>query len=495
MRKFRKFYVAVLLLLLLGAGVLFLRHRENSGSEPVVTAGETQEESSATVEESGTQEDAARWVYGHPEDKGTGRYSRLGRRGQAVRAETEAGDAGEERKTLHEDMVWIASDIHYYSPELTDYGAAFRARLDRDDGKDITDIDRILDLWIEEVLRERPGTVALLGDLTLDGESVNHRVLSEKLKRLTDDGIRVLVVPGNHDIGCVTWASTYFGAHQALTETPQTAEGFLEFYHSFGYDQASASDASSLSYVCKFDEKHWFLMLDSVIYEPVNRVVGRIKDSTLHWMEGVLREAQEEHVQVLAFAHHNLMDESRLYRSDCTLENNREVIALLERYGVPLWGSGHLHLQRIHQYLPEPGTEPGKQITEIVSGCFSMYPFPYGVLKLSENGDMEYRQRTVGLPEELKQTGLEEFRAVITRQTAAQIRGLPGYIINNMADSYAELLSAYVAGEAVDEQVFRSELGYRMMLRYLDGSEVLRRVEWMLADTKKDQRSWSYSAE
>lgn len=108
---------------------------------------------------------------------------------------------------------------------------------------------------------------------------------------------------------------------------------------------------------------------------------------------------------------------------------------------------------------------------------------------------MEYRQRTVELPEELKQTGLEEFRAVITRQTAAQIRGLPGYIINNMADSYAELLSAYVAGEAVDEQVFRSELGYRMMLRYLDGSEVLRRVEWMLADTKKDQRSWSYSAE
>ena len=64
MRKFRKFYIAALLLLLLGAGVLFLRHRENSGSEPAVTAGETQEESSATVEESGTQEDAARWVYG-----------------------------------------------------------------------------------------------------------------------------------------------------------------------------------------------------------------------------------------------------------------------------------------------------------------------------------------------------------------------------------------------------------------------------------------------
>lgn len=400
-----------------------------------------------------------------------------------------------EPEPVQDDLVWIASDTHYYPPELTDYGSAFRARLDRDDGKDVKNIDRITDLWIDEVLRARPATVVLTGDLVLDGETAGHRRLTEKLRRLTEDGIRVLVIPGNHDIGCDFWASSYFGIHQKPVETPMRAEEFLELYHEFGYDQASASDADSLSYLYKVDQKHWFLMLDSAIYEPVNRVAGRIKETTLRWMEEILQAAEQEGAQVIPFAHHNLMDESRLYRTDCTLDNNHEVIALLEKYRVPLWVSGHLHLQRIRQYQPEPGAEKKDRITEIVSGCFSMYPFPYGELRLSETGELDYHQRTAVLPEELREGGMDEFRGVIMRQIEAKVRGIPDYIKNNMADSYASLLGAYVAGEVVDETEFRSELGYRMMLRYLDETAVMKNVEWMLADTKRDQRSLHLSAD
>ena len=400
-----------------------------------------------------------------------------------------------EPEPVQDDLVWIASDTHYYPPELTDYGSAFRARLDRDDGKDVKNIDRITDLWIDEVLRARPATVVLTGDLVLDRETAGHRRLAEKLRRLTEDGIRVLVIPGNHDIGCDFWASSYFGIHQKPVETPMRAEQFLELYHEFGYDQASASDADSLSYLYKVDQKHWFLMLDSAIYEPVNRVAGRIKETTLRWMEEILQAAEQEGAQVIPFAHHNLMDESRLYRTDCTLDNNHEVIAVLEKYQVPLWVSGHLHLQRIRQYQPEPGAEKKDRITEIVSGCFSMYPFPYGELRLSEAEALDYQQRTVALPEALREEGMDEFRGVIMRQIEAKVRGIPDYIKNNMAESYASLLGAYVAGEVVDETEFRSELGYRMMLRYLDGTGIMKNVEWMLADTKKDQRSLHLSAD
>lgn len=383
--------------------------------------------------------------------------------------------------------VWIASDLHYYSPTMTDYGEAFRERLDEDDGKDVEDIDSIVDTWIDEILEARPSTVILSGDLALDGETENHQILAEKLRKLKDDGIQPLVIPGNHDIACTSWAASYHGNEKESAPTPMTAEEFLEIYHEFGYDQASSSDAASLSYCYHVDERHWFLMLDSAIYEPENQVSGRIREETLTWMEEVLTEAQEQHALVIPVGHHNLMDESRLYRTDCTLENNDEVIALFEKYQVPLYLSGHLHLQRIRQYKPEPGVEAASPLWEVVSGCFAMTPFPYGILKFGEDDSISYEMHTVGVSEEVHQNGLDEFRRVITRQTEQSIRGIPEYVRSNMADTYASLLEDYVAGRVVDETEYRSELGYRMLERYFPDSEILQKIDWMLKDTKEDQ--------
>jgi len=395
------------------------------------------------------------------------------------------------------DLVWIASDTHYVSPKMTDYGPAFRERLDRDDGKDLEDIDQIMDRWIDEALEERPGTVILSGDLVMDGETVNHRELSEKLKRLQDDGITVLVIPGNHDIRVTMWAASYHGDRKESAETPMDRDAFLEIWHSFGYDQASASDASSLSYLYKTDDRHWFLMLDSAIYEPETLVEGRIKGETLLWMEEILKEAEEQHAQVIPVAHHNLLYESRLYRTMCTLNNWQEVTELLERYRVPVWFSGHLHLQRIRSYLPEPGAGPEQRITEIVNGAFSMVPFPYGALRLHDSGALEYESRRVKVPEEVRQNGLDEFRRVIELQTASGIRGLPDYITGNMAESYSRLLERYVAGETVDAKAFREELGYRMMVKYIDPeqSALPAKVHAILEDTRKEALSWSLPGE
>ncbi|MBQ7536183.1 MAG: metallophosphoesterase [Stomatobaculum sp.] len=395
------------------------------------------------------------------------------------------------------DLVWIASDIHYVSPKMTDCGPAFRERLDRDDGKDLEDIDQILDRWIEEVLEARPGTVILSGDLVMDGETENHRELAEKLKRLQEDGITVLVIPGNHDIAVTMWAASYQGDRKEPAETPMNREEFLEIWHSFGYDTASASDAASLSYLYKTDEKHWFLMLDSAIYEPEALVEGRIREETLLWMEEILKQAGEENAQVIPVSHHNLLNESRLYRTMCTLNNWQETVGLAEKYRLPVWFSGHLHLQRIRSYLPEPGAPPEQRITEIVNGAFSMVPFPYGILHLHDSGAIEYESRRVKVPEEVHQNGLDEFRRVIELQTASQIRGLPEYITNNMAESYCRLMERYVAGETVDVRAFREELGYRMMVKYIDPeqSALPRKIKSILEDTRQEALSWSLPGE
>ena len=398
---------------------------------------------------------------------------------------------------VNRDLVYIASDTHYVSPKMTDYGPAFRERLDRDDGKDLEDIDLILDSWIGEILEARPATVILSGDLVMDGETVNHRELAQQLSRLLEDGITVLVIPGNHDIAVTMWSSSYQGDRREPAETPMNREEFLEIWHAFGYDKASASDASSLSYLYKTDDRHWFLMLDSAIYEPENLVEGRIKKETLLWMEEILKAAEEQHAQVIPVAHHNLLYESRLYRTMCTLNNWQEVTDLLEKYSVPVWFSGHLHLQRIRSYLPEPGAEQGQRITEIVNGAFSMVPFPYGVLHLHDSGAMEYESRRVKLPEEVRQNGLDEFRRVIELQTASEIRGIPDYITANMAESYARLMEHYVSGDTVDARAFREELGYRMMLKYIDPeqSALPARIHSILEDTRKEALFWNLPGE
>lgn len=59
------------------------------------------------------------------------------------------------------------------------------------------------------------------------------------------------------------------------------------------------------------------------------------------------RVAKEHGIQVIVLAHHNLLQESRLFTTQCEMENGPEVTALLEKYQVPLYISGHLHVQRI----------------------------------------------------------------------------------------------------------------------------------------------------
>ncbi len=81
-----------------------------------------------------------------------------------------------------------------------------------------------------------------------------------------------------------------------------------------------------------------------------NHVEGRIGDATLKWMETHLKVAKEHDIQVIVLAHHNLLQESRLFTTQCEMENGSEVTALLEQYQVPL-----LH-QRASACAADPGS-------------------------------------------------------------------------------------------------------------------------------------------
>ena len=394
--------------------------------------------------------------------------------------------------------VILATDLHYQSHQADDRGQAFQTFVENCDGKVVEYLPELLEAFLDEVIEKEPSALVLSGDITMNGESINHQELAERLRRVQDAGIQVLVIPGNHDINN-TNAAVYFGDEKKQTPSV-TGDEFLELYYDYGYDQAFSRDETSLSYAYALDEKNWLLMLDSAQYDPVNRVEGRIRDTTLEWMEGVLQEAEEKGVFVLPIAHHNLLSQSRMYTTQCTMENHLQVIELLEKYGCPLFLSGHLHVQRIHQYRSEPGVPQEEAgIREIVTDALSIPPCQYGVLEWKEDGSLEYSTAAVNVSAWAAETGNENpdlldfedwsyryIRELISSQIASSIRNLGEEITWSMAGTYASVYMDYYAGRAINKEDVRSTKGYRWWQRNLPDSPMLQEMEAMMADSDRD---------
>ena len=93
----------------------------------------------------------------------------------------------------------VISDIHAYNSSLGSSGAAFQRTMDSEQ-KLLLDSEDLLDFAIKEIVSAGDIRFVLIpGDLTKDGELVNHTIVGEKLKAFTDAGIAVYVIPGNHE--------------------------------------------------------------------------------------------------------------------------------------------------------------------------------------------------------------------------------------------------------------------------------------------------------
>lgn len=394
--------------------------------------------------------------------------------------------------------VVLATDLHYQSREAGDGGEAFQLFVERGDGKVVEYLPELLEAFIDEVIELQPSALVLSGDITMNGERMNHEELSCKLARVEEAGIPVLVIPGNHDINN-TNAAVYYGSEKA--EAPSIdGEDFYEIYHAYGYDDALSRDEASLSYVYKLDEKNWLLMLDSCQYDPKNLVEGRIKEETLAWMEEELQKAQEQGIFVLPIAHHNLLAQSRMYTTQCAMENNGQVIDLLQKYRLPLFFSGHLHVQRIRKHKSEPGVpDEAYGIREIITDALSIPPCQYGLITWEEDGSITYATQAVDVSAWARKTGstdpnLLDFEAwsseyiqeLIIDQIRGIVKNLGNDVERSMAAVYAGVYIDYYAGRQIDAKGVRNSKGYRWWQRNMPDSYLLRELDSMIQDSDRD---------
>lgn len=414
------------------------------------------------------------------------------------------GTETEEEKPYEPPTLMLASDLHYMSSTTHDDGKAFWSMVEHDDGKIDQYSEEMLDTLVETAIENHPTALALTGDITLNGERINHELLAKKLQKVQDAGIPVVVIPGNHDIQNKN-ASTYFGDKREKAEYLESGKDFYDIYHEFGYDQSPNRDEASLSYVYPLDPSHWLLMMDSCIYDDGNHVEGRISDATLGWMETHLRVAKEHGIQVIVLAHHNLLQESRLFTTQCEMENGPEVTALLEKYQVPLYISGHLHVQRIREHVTGPGLEGTQDgIHEIVLSPYSFPNNQYGMLSWDLQDNMTFETRKADVAAWAKANGsenpellnfadwsLQYAKSVIQEQVKQTITMVPDDLKAEMASMYADLYFPYCLGEAVPWNDAKTTKAYTLWQRVDPKGKKFKEMQSMAEDSRTPRQSWT----
>ena len=280
----------------------------------------------------------------------------------------------------------VISDLHMYDPSLGTTGAAFEETMNSD-RKLLLDSEALLDYAIGDILKSEAEFVLIPGDVTKDGEVINHEIVAEKLSRLTDAGLGVYLVPGNHDVNNPD-AVSYSGDHTTPVATVSDAE-FAGIYAAFGYGDALYRDAATLSYVAEPAAGLWVLALDTCRHRENQPgegeiVGGKLSQETVDWIAQVLSDAQAQGKAVMAVMHHGVAehwDGKAKLHPDYLVEDFRHIGAFLASYDVRLVFTGHYHALDITR----ADFDGGGYIYDVATGSLITAPCPIRYCAISDN--------------------------------------------------------------------------------------------------------------
>jgi len=285
------------------------------------------------------------------------------------------------------------SDLHYMAPELLVVrGSAFDNYVMRD-RKLLYDSPAILRAAVQNLLNEKVDIVLVSGDLTKDGELLSHEGVAKTLQPLLDRGVKVLVIPGNHDINN-PFALSFYGdtTHAAATVS---ADDFSKIYGDFGYKSAISKDPNSLSYVSEPVPGLRILCLDGIKYynntfiskgasADARVTKGILKPETMVWIRTQIAQAKAQGKQLVGMIHHGVVehfDYESVLAAPYILDNSAELQRTLLLAGVKVVFTGHFHASDISRV----DDRFGNHLYDVETGSIVTYPCPYRIMELSGN--------------------------------------------------------------------------------------------------------------
>lgn len=362
------------------------------------------------------------------------------------------GDVTGENMVAYPDTDFaVMSDIHYYDTSLGTTGAAFEECL-ASDRKLLKQSAELASLAVDRIVESGVKFVLVSGDLTKDGEKINHEKVAEQLQRLVDAGIKVYVVPGNHDVNNPL-AVKYVGDGTEPVENV-LADDFAEIYKNCGYGDALMRDPNSLSYVSEPQDGLWIVALDSNESEnnqPNTEEIwaGELTQDQIDWLQGVLQQANDEGKAVIVLEHHGIVEhwegQSKLH-PDYLLSDYKYVGKLLSSYGVRLAFTGHYHAQDISL---EDNGEQGF-IYDAETGSLSTAPCSMRLCSISNNNFTDKTEHNI---DSYGETFAADADAFVKKTIYIEAYNtLKGYYVSDedsdyIADTISEAFMAHYSGD------------------------------------------------
>lgn len=358
--------------------------------------------------------------------------------------------------------IAILSDIHYLSPEIAQPGTALE-KYETATGRIISDLHAVLDKTLAEIEAAETDILLITGDITNHGEKQSHIDFTKKLYPLQQRGMRILVIPGNHDIN-IPDSRAYIGDAPAPAQSISVKE-FPEFYGPFGYNDALKRDTASLSYLAEINENTWLLCFDTNRYaehKTTSVSGGRILPATMDWALDILRQAKTKNITVLGMMHHGIVEHmpyQATFFPGHILENWESAAGILADAGLKVLFTGHFHSNDISQFP----TSAGNLLYDVGTGSLSQYPFPYRLITLAptslsiDTRFIESVPGTAGLQDKYRKTT----ESIIRRGIRARLQqtGIP--FADDAREALVELLTGlnvlHLKGdEVLDEGMLRS---------------------------------------
>ena len=280
--------------------------------------------------------------------------------------------------------IAVISDTHYLSSKIAKPSAALQS-FEIATGRNTAELHEVLTQVLSKLKIYQPDILLIPGDLTNNGERDSHLDFVEKLIPLKENGTRIFVVPGNHDVN-VPNAKAFVGDTSIPTKSI-SAQEFEEIYASYGYADASKRDTSSLSYLVEINDSTWLLGIDSNRYKENTTTTitsGRIHPNTMKWALEVLREAKSKDILVLGMMHHGLVEHMPYQAAllpNYLIDDWERNANILADNGLKIMFTGHFHSNDITLHT----TPKGNTVYDIETGSLAGYPFPYRLMTLQNN--------------------------------------------------------------------------------------------------------------
>jgi 3',5'-cyclic AMP phosphodiesterase CpdA len=355
--------------------------------------------------------------------------------------------------------IAVLSDLHYMTPSLLEAdGTAFQMYL-MQDPKLLQESKAILKEIVQKLLIEKPDLVLISGDLTKDGELISHKSVIKQLRILEENHIKVLVIPGNHDINNPD--AKLFNGDNTVPVPTITPDDFRSLYADFGYSNAISSDPASLSYVSEPFRNVRILAIDANEYynnTPDYCVVaGNIKTETMEWAKEQLADAKAKGITVIGMMHHGIvehfMGESVIF-SDYLVDNWDVKADEFMQAGLKVMFTGHFHANDATLI-----TNGDLSMVDVETGSPVIYDSPFRMAKLKNNSlyiTTEHVEHIIYQP--LKGVSFHEYEKAFSLQGIEiqakymlmdQPYGLSEEVTDQIAPLFADAMLAHLGGDEV----------------------------------------------